>query len=102
MTAFLRETVLRVTARFDEGDRPEFKASTRTTIVVTRAVLEDAVGSGREVLYVYGYRKERPPTWPGYDQPGQEPKTFRWVIEENSRRYPVGIPELVHRIRRSA
>jgi hypothetical protein len=49
--------IRRVTAIFPEAERITFKASTRTTFIVERLVLE--LGGDRgDLLMVYGWRKE--------------------------------------------
>jgi hypothetical protein len=70
-----KETVLRTTVLLGDGERPEFPAGQRTTLVVTRAVLEDVVGGTRKLM-VYGYCKERPKFYAGYDNPGNEPRSY--------------------------
>lgn len=94
MTTISKQTVLRTTVLFTEGDRPEYHASTRTTLVVTRAVLEDIVG-GSETLTVYGYRKERPPTYAGWEYAGGEPKQASYHAP-----YPAAIAPIVELMRR--
>lgn len=53
-------TILRTTAELDEGERPEYQAGPRTTLVVTQAVLDFYVPGDEWVLEVRGYRKQNP------------------------------------------
>jgi len=81
MTQIIKETVLRKTAVYKEDERPEIKAGVRTTIVVTRAVIEDVVGGTRSIT-VYGYRKEAGmPSYSGWAYAGHEPKRIRYSLE---------------------
>lgn len=92
-TTFGTDTVIRTTAMFAEGDEPEFRLTARTTIVVTRAVLDDVIG-GNRVLEIHGYRKEKPPAYSGWRNPGGEPKTYTFRPDK----CPFDIGHIVRRL----
>lgn len=78
-----KETVLRTTAMFGEGERLCVVVAARTTLVVTRAVIEDVVG-GSATIHLYGYRKEsREPTYSGWQYPGHEPKSVSYRLDDS-------------------
>lgn len=80
ITEIKKETVLRTTAMFGEGERLAVQTGTRTHLVVTRAVIEDIVGGGR-TIDLYGYRQERPAVYAGWQYPGNEPRHARVSLD---------------------
>jgi hypothetical protein len=87
-----KETVLRTTAMFDEEERMCVVVASRTTLVVTRAMIEDVIG-GTARIHLYGYRREgRKPTYAGWDYAGNEPKHVSYRLDD---RIPSGARAVV-------
>lgn len=69
---FRTATIRPVVAELDEPEYIEFKAGHRTTMVVTRVVVEMLeLSSEIRQVDVYGYRKEHPATYAGFRNPGR-------------------------------